>query len=134
MSPSGVSHPLAVHAGPAALRLLRDEGLRASDVRMMVGASGGAKWLVLAGLDKARYPSGRPGAGKDIPVDSVFHDASHPSIVVNLDACIQCGLCVRACREVQVNDVIGMAGRGHDAYPTFDFADPLGESSCVACG
>lgn len=53
MSPSGVSHPLAVHAGPAALRLLRDEGLRASDVRMMVGASGGAKWLVLAGLDKA---------------------------------------------------------------------------------
>jgi formate dehydrogenase major subunit len=34
---------------------------------------------------------------------------------VNLDACIQCNLCVRACREVQVNDVIGMAGRGHDA-------------------
>ena len=30
---------------------------------------------------------------------------------VNLDACIQCGLCVRACREVQVNDVIGMAYR-----------------------
>ena len=53
---------------------------------------------------------------------------------VNLDACIQCGLCVRACREVQVNDVIGMAGRGHDAYPTFDFADPMGASSCVACG
>ena len=53
---------------------------------------------------------------------------------VNLDACIQCGLCVRACREVQVNDVIGMSGRGHDAYPTFDMADPMGESSCVACG
>ena len=34
----------------------------------------------LAGLDKARYPSGRPGAGQDIPVDSIFHDASHPSI------------------------------------------------------
>ena len=45
---------------------------------------------------------------------------------VNLDACIQCGLCVRACREVQVNDVIGMAGRGHDAYPVFDFDDPMG--------
>ena len=27
-----------------------------------------------------------------------------------------------------------MAGRGHDAYPTFDFADPMGESTCVACG
>lgn len=61
-------------------------------------------------------------------------DDSHVAMQVNLDACIQCGLCVRACREVQVNDVIGMAGRGHDAYPVFDFDDPMGESSCVACG
>jgi len=53
---------------------------------------------------------------------------------VNLDACIQCNLCVRACREVQVNDVIGMAGRGHDAFPVFDFDDPMGASTCVACG
>ena len=61
-------------------------------------------------------------------------DDSHVAMRVNLDACIQCGLCVRACREVQVNDVIGMSGRGHDAYPTFDFADPMGQSTCVACG
>ena len=61
-------------------------------------------------------------------------DDSHVAMKVNLDACIQCGLCVRACREVQVNDVIGMAGRGHDAYPTFDISDPMGASSCVACG
>ncbi|MCK0168997.1 formate dehydrogenase subunit alpha [Jannaschia sp. S6380] len=61
-------------------------------------------------------------------------DDSHVAMRVNLDACIQCGLCVRACREVQVNDVIGMAGRGHDAYPVFDFDDPMGESTCVACG
>ncbi len=61
-------------------------------------------------------------------------DSSHVAMSVNLDACIQCGLCVRACREVQVNDVIGMAGRGHDSYPVFDFDDPMGESTCVACG
>ena len=61
-------------------------------------------------------------------------DDSHVAMRVNLDACIQCGLCVRACRDVQVNDVIGMAGRGHDAYPVFDFDDPMGESTCVACG
>jgi len=61
-------------------------------------------------------------------------DDTHVAMRVNLDACIQCGLCVRACREVQVNDVIGMAGRGHDAYPVFDFDDPMGESTCVACG
>ena len=53
---------------------------------------------------------------------------------VNLDACIQCSLCVRACREVQVNDVIGMAYRSHDAKIVFDFDDPMGESTCVACG
>ena len=61
-------------------------------------------------------------------------DDSHVAMRVNLDACIQCGLCVRACREVQVNDVIGMAGRGHDTWPVFDFNDPMGESTCVACG
>ena len=61
-------------------------------------------------------------------------DDSHVAMRVNLDACISCGLCVRACREVQVNDVIGMAGRGMDAYPTFDMADPMGASTCVACG
>src|ERR1700686_1425384 len=47
-------------------------------------------------------------------------DRSHPAMAVNLDACIQCNLCVRACREVQVNDVIGMAGRGHGEKIVFD--------------
>src|SRR5438309_2016054 len=61
-------------------------------------------------------------------------DASHPAMRVNLDACIQCGLCVRACREVQVNDVIGMAYRSHGSKIVFDFDDPMGESTCVACG
>ena len=61
-------------------------------------------------------------------------DDSHVAMRVNLDACIQCGLCVRACREVQVNDVFGMGGRGHDAWPMLDFADPMGQSTCVACG
>src|SRR3954447_20727684 len=61
-------------------------------------------------------------------------DRSHPAMAVNLDACIQCNLCVRACREVQVNDVIGMAGRGYTEKIVFDFDDPMGASTCVACG
>src|SRR5213082_2208091 len=61
-------------------------------------------------------------------------DRSHPAMAVNLDACIHCNLCVRACREVQVNDVIGMAGRGHGEKIVFDFDDPMGGSTCVACG
>jgi formate dehydrogenase major subunit len=48
-------------------------------------------------------------------------DISHPAIAVNLDACIQCTRCVRACREVQVNDVIGYAFRGDHSLPVFDF-------------
>ena len=81
----------------------------------------------LNGVEASRFPKLEEGR---IPL----LDDSHVAMSVNLDACIQCGLCVRACREVQVNDVIGMSGRGHDAYPTFDMADPMGSSSCVACG
>ncbi len=61
-------------------------------------------------------------------------DISHPAMQVALDACIQCNLCVRACREVQVNDVIGMANRGHTSQIVFDQGDAMGASSCVACG
>jgi formate dehydrogenase major subunit len=66
--------------------------------------------------------------------DTPAPDRSHPAMAVNLDACIHCNLCVRACREVQVNDVIGMAGRGHGEKIVFDFDDPMGDSTCVACG
>ncbi|MBB5721085.1 formate dehydrogenase major subunit [Loktanella ponticola] len=79
------------------------------------------------GVSESRFPT--------MDADHIpLLDDSHVAMSVNLDACIQCGLCVRACREVQVNDVIGMAGRGHNAYPVFDMADPMGASSCVACG
>ena len=79
------------------------------------------------GLSESRFPK--------VSIDSVpLLDESHVAMRVNLDACIHCNLCVRACREVQVNDVIGMSGRGRNARITFDQADPMGESTCVACG
>ena len=61
-------------------------------------------------------------------------DVSHPAMAVNLDACIQCNRCVRACREEQVNDVIGYAYRGAHSQIVFDVQDNMGSSSCVACG
>ncbi|HLL09728.1 MAG TPA: formate dehydrogenase subunit alpha, partial [Rubrivivax sp.] len=61
-------------------------------------------------------------------------DLSHPAMAVNLDACIQCTRCVRACRDEQVNDVIGLAFRGEQAKIVFDMDDPMGVSTCVACG
>jgi formate dehydrogenase major subunit len=65
---------------------------------------------------------------------AVMPDYSHAAIAVNLDACIQCTRCVRACRDEQVNDVIGLASRGQDAKIVFDMDDPMGNSTCVGCG
>ncbi|MCP5076344.1 MAG: formate dehydrogenase subunit alpha [Rhodobacteraceae bacterium] len=81
----------------------------------------------LQGVTSSRFPAQEPGR---VPL----LDDSHVAMRVNLDACISCNLCVRACREVQVNDVIGMAGRGHDSKIVFDMDDPMGASTCVACG
>ena len=61
-------------------------------------------------------------------------DLTHPAMAVDLAACIQCTRCVRACREVQVNDVIGYARRGAQSKIVFDLDDPMGTSSCVGCG
>ena len=81
-------------------------------------------WAELQKIDSSRFPAH----------DILKPDLSHPAMAVNLDACIDCGLCVRACREVQVNDVIGMGFRNIDTRPVFDFDDPMGLSTCVACG
>src|SRR5690349_4751190 len=74
------------------------------------------------------------GKPRFVPRRQPARDLSHPAIAVHLDACIQCKRCVRACREEQVNDVIGYAFRGGESKIVFDFDDPMGESTCVACG
>ncbi|HEX2723866.1 MAG TPA: patatin-like phospholipase family protein [Gemmatimonadaceae bacterium] len=43
---------LTLRAGPAALSIIRERGLRPEDVDIVPGASGGAKWLAIAGLDR----------------------------------------------------------------------------------
>ena len=82
-------------------------------------------WAEKLGLGKPRFAGTR--AQPRI-------DATHAAITVNLDACIQCTRCVRACRDEQVNDVIGLAFRGENAKIVFDQDDPMGASTCVACG
>ena len=81
-------------------------------------------WAARLGVTAGRYPQR----------EQWTPDLSHPAMSVNLDACIQCGRCVRACREEQVNDVIGYAWRGAEAKIVFDFDDPMGTSTCVSCG
>ena len=82
------------------------------------------RWARALGVGPSRFESrAQPSA-----------DLSHPAIAVNLDACIQCTRCLRACRDEQGNDVIGLAGRGAHARIVFDMEDALGGSTCVACG
>ncbi|MDP4771889.1 MAG: formate dehydrogenase subunit alpha [Limnohabitans sp.] len=102
----------------------------------------GHKWLD----DRAEAPHGelsqwaehhgvqvRPALA-DLRREAMPADLSHPAMAVNLDACIQCNRCQRACRDLQVNDVIGLAFRGAHSQVVFDLADPMGGSSCVGCG
>ncbi|PWS35621.1 formate dehydrogenase subunit alpha [Falsiroseomonas bella] len=89
-------------------------------------ATGGfAQWTQRLGVTASRFA---PEAERPAP------DMTHPAMAVQLDACIACGLCERACREVQHNDVIGFAGRGMGVTVAFDLLDPMGASSCVGCG
>ena len=82
-------------------------------------------WAEKLGIEKPRFTPTRRQPQRD---------ATHAAITVNLDACIQCTRCVRACRDEQVNDVIGLAFRGQETRIVFDQDDPLGASTCVACG
>jgi formate dehydrogenase major subunit len=82
------------------------------------------EWAGKLGVGKPRFEAR----------EAVECDLSHPAIAVNLDACIQCTRCLRACRDEQVNDVIGLAFRGDHAKIVFDMDDAMGASTCVACG
>ncbi|MEI7465839.1 MAG: 2Fe-2S iron-sulfur cluster-binding protein, partial [Burkholderiales bacterium] len=82
------------------------------------------QWAARLGVGKPRFA----------PREAVAADLSHPAIAVNLAACIQCTRCLRACRDEQVNDVIGLAFRGNHAKIVFDMDDAMGASTCVACG
>jgi formate dehydrogenase major subunit len=112
----------AVRAQRAVLELLN---AAAPDTTRLRHDSELAAWGQRLGVQGSRY------APRHAPPPE---DRSHPAMAVNLAACIQCTRCVRACRDEQANDVIGMALRGAHATVVFDQGDPMGQSTCVACG
>jgi len=61
-------------------------------------------------------------------------DNSSALIQVKHDSCILCDRCIRGCNEVRHNLVIGRHGKGYTASIGFDLNQPMGASSCVACG
>ncbi|MGD8868096.1 MAG: 2Fe-2S iron-sulfur cluster-binding protein, partial [Gemmatimonadales bacterium] len=99
------------------------------DVSRRESSTGDDMLLELArefGIDRTAIdvPSGN-GRGQD---------DSSPVIAVDHAACILCDRCIRACDEVQHNDVIGRTGKGYTARISFDFDVPMGQSTCVSCG
>lgn len=66
--------------------------------------------------------------------DARPRDDSSKVIAVDHGACILCDRCVRACDDIQGNDVIGRTAKGATSRIAFDLNVPMGESSCVACG
>jgi formate dehydrogenase major subunit len=121
---------------PAPGMVVRTQSGRAQAARRMVlelllaGHQGAEdsqlrRWTQAAGLTASRFAA-HAQAGQP--------DASHPAIRFDRDACILCGLCLRACREIQGNDVIGFKGRGFATRIVFDQDDAMGTSSCVGCG
>jgi formate dehydrogenase major subunit len=106
--------------------LLADQPARERDPKQTT--TGDNELLALAD----RY--GLSGAG-DLPAGSGRGaDLSNPVIAVDHDACILCDRCVRACDDIQGNDVIGRSGKGYATRIAFDLNDPMGASSCVTCG
>jgi formate dehydrogenase major subunit len=107
--------------------LLSDQPPRAEDPKQTTTGDN----LLLALADRygvARETTGLPcGSGRGT-------DTSNPVIAVDHDACILCDRCVRACDDIQGNDVIGRSGKGHSTRIAFDLNDPMGASSCVTCG
>jgi len=83
------------------------------------------QWANKLGVRASRFPP---------RINTVAKDESHTAMSVNLDACIHCTRCLRACRDIQVNDIIGLAKRGSETKIVFDIDDAMGASACVACG
>ena len=106
--------------------LLSDQPERERDPKQTT--TGDNELLALAGRYGVSREDGLPlasGRGTDL---------SNPVIAVDHDSCILCDRCVRACDDIQGNDVIGRSGKGYSTRIAFDLNDPMGESSCVTCG
>ena len=58
----------------------------------------------------------------------------NPFIVRDFSRCIQCGRCVQACNEIQVNNAINVGYRGAKAKIIAAGDRPLKDSDCVFCG
>jgi formate dehydrogenase major subunit len=77
------------------------------------------------GLKKSRYKGERHDYAKD---------DRHPYIKVDMNECIVCGRCVRACDEIQGTFALAYAGRGFGTRIVAGADSGFTDSACVSCG
>jgi len=83
--------------------------------------------LTAIGIPEVRYPS-------VVRHTEIAPDRSHPYIWSDMDECISCYRCVRACDELQSEHVLGISGRGADSLIIKGYNENFINSGCVACG
>jgi formate dehydrogenase major subunit len=105
--------------------MMADQPAREMDARQ--STTGDNALFALA--DRYGAASDRFSSGNGRPQDS-----SSSVIDVNHQACILCDLCIRACNDLQSNEVLGRSGKGYGAKVAFDLDAPMGDSTCVSCG
>ncbi|MBL0169736.1 MAG: patatin-like phospholipase family protein [Gemmatimonadaceae bacterium] len=101
---------LTLRAGPRALALIRERGLRLDDVDIFPGASGGAKWLAIAGLDRYLF-----GTFLRQPSTDASASASAPARVRPLH-CIGSSIGSWRMACLAQRDPVAALARGHHAY------------------
>lgn len=61
------------------------------------------------------------------------YDIRHPSIIMDRNKCIKCGICVKVCSEVVNQSLLGFKGRGYETLVGTAFNTEL-PYSCTSCG
>lgn len=95
--------------------------------------------VVLAtGIGEVRFSAGKKSiAAEKVETGDGQHgckDTSHPYMRMDLSLCIDCNRCVRACDEIQGEQVLSVAGRGFDSRIIKGQDVSFKDSDCVSCG
>jgi formate dehydrogenase major subunit len=95
--------------------------------------------IVATGVGQVRFKQGRKSVAS-VPLvvnkhgENSLCDDSHPYMRMDLSLCIDCNRCVRACDEIQGEQVLSVAGRGFDARIIKGQDVNFKDSDCVSCG
>lgn len=85
-------------------------------------------------LQDLAYAMGIEISRFDEPEEVKVPEQNNEMIIRDMNKCVLCGLCVRACNEIQVNNAIDYTGRGSTATVGAPFGLRYEDSDCVFCG